>query len=568
MLSETVINRSEDNVQRSDNNVELDITHDEVHRFIPINNSESISDQQALMQIVKMSVPFTFNNYATTFDKYFKVLMISKLGSSNLAAVSIAFTIKNVVTGLEGSLLRPVQPMVAQNFSSRNYEIAGSILQNAWLIGAIESIPVAVLLSFSKPIISLLWGNKELAALSSTYLIPFGLGVVLERWRDADIAFLSSIGKEQSTILFILIPKGFGLLMAYGLILGKLGMPKLGLAGAAYSGIVETLLSNLMLKLYFRTGKCFREFKIFNIRLRSTLAQAKTILKLGAPSAVFSIIQFPIDIIQNIMLGKLGESSLILDQIVWQNLSYTSPIVNALVQATSITTAQSAGEKQFAKMRQYALVGLFPNLVLSIFTTIGLGIFSKQLFDLFYDDNNKFELSDETIRIIFILAGISGCLMGSAANTVGNLRAIYDVYIPTAIEIATAFLVVIPLCYLFSQPLDGGIIGLYIAQLIGRIVLNVAWGMRWHDRANHIEINEPILSDRQNLIAHQGGNDVQSIPSQDSGEVPRSNSTTYGIYSYMRTRLPFFNLFQNNAPTPNSVEDDVRSERQAERRFD
>ncbi len=468
------------------------IDEDTSTNIIPVVHAnltaQEISYKDALLQIIKMAIPFSANNFSLTISNYLKFLMISRLDTSTLAATSVAFTIKNVITGLEGSILRPVLPMVAQNYSARNYETAGSILQQAWLLGTLESMPVIILLTQSQPIISKIWGNEMLGSVAASYLIPLSFSLPFERWKDVDIAFLSAIQKQQYTVWFTILPKGIGVLLSYGIILGNFGLPKLGLAGAAYANLAETLLSVCMLKAYFYLSDDFTEYGIFNFRCRSTFIQLRTILKLGFPSAAFSIIQFPIDILINIMISWLGTSRLVIDQLAWQNLSYLFPIIDATSRATSISVAQNAGSHNYVNMRRFAKIGLAPNFTLALFETLILVALSTQVVNFFVHDKTDFDVSNSLVKFAFLLAGMNACLMATSSNAIGNLQAIYDVYIPTGIEVLNAFVVTLPLCYLFSQVFKADIIGIYFAQLIGRSVLNLSWQLRWQQKSSNLQL--------------------------------------------------------------------------------
>jgi len=526
------------------------IVEDTSTNIIPVVHTANITAQEisykdALLQIIKMAIPFSANNFSLTISNYLKFLMISRLDTSTLAATSVAFTIKNVITGLEGSLLRPILPMVARNYSARNYEIAGSILQQAWLLGTLESVPVIILLTQSQPIISKIWGNEMLGSVAASYLIPLSFSLPFERWKDVDIAFLSAVGKQQYTVWFTIIPKGIGVFLSYGIILGNFGLPKLGLAGAAYANLVEALISVSMLKAYFYLSDGFTEYGIFNFRCRSTFTQLRTILKLGFPSAVFSVIQFPIDILINIMISWLGPSRLIIDQLAWQNLSYLFPIIDATSRATSISVAQNAGSHNYVNMRRFATIGLAPNFTLALLETFILVAFSTQVVNFFVHDKTDFDVSNSLIKFAFLLAGMNACLMATSSNAIGNLQAIYDVYIPTGIEVLNAFVVTLPLCYLLSQVIDADIIGIYFAQLIGRFILNLGWQLRWQQKSSNLQLTDENRtdtfqqSDLEDLVLNR--------ETEESNEAVNDRNTWFSARFSSPLTYFFKSLLPNNA---------------------
>src|SRR5579871_3375476 len=93
----------------------LQISSSVDHPIIQISEDDINFDKpnkRVMLDIVRMGYPFVFTNVFYLGSDYLNALMVSRLGPTNLAALSIAKVIRGSLAGFESAFLMPVAPMV------------------------------------------------------------------------------------------------------------------------------------------------------------------------------------------------------------------------------------------------------------------------------------------------------------------------------------------------------------------------------------------------------------------------------------------------------------------------
>jgi MATE family multidrug resistance protein len=363
-----------------------------------------------------------------------------------------------------------------------------------------------IVLSQAKPILMALQVDKELAQLAATYMWPYLFCLLPERLHDINIMFLSNVNEEQVTMWITLATQSLGLLLHYGLLFGTTW----GLTAAGLSVLGEALFSWGLSTCYLWRADIFAQFEIFTLRASHHFEQLKQIAKRGAALATLYLFHLPSMLASSAMYGWLGSSRLALHQAIVQSLVFFHPLNDAISQAVAVKVAQAKGEGDLEKVAHFSSIGLKLNLVVGLLTPAFFTIFASDFYHLFVPEASNEELPANLVRAAFFLVGIKQLLNIVAGNAISNLRAVYDVVVPGIIDLGVTLGVSIPLSYLLGFVLDYNLLGLYAASLVGCLVLNVIWSMRWNSLVAPSSVDLPLLQNGAN------GEHTAAVPSISS----------------------------------------------------
>ena len=177
------------------------------------------------------------------------------LGRSEVSAVAIAAVgLTNNPTNLVRSILIALNvgttAGVAWAVGAGDRRSAAQIARNALMMNAIVGMVAAALLyTFAGPIVTFMGAAQDTFDYAREYLQIIALGMLPLSMTFAITAGLRGVGQTKLPMKYNLIANMLNVVGNYVLIYGKLGMPKMGVAGAAVSTALSQLLG-LALALY------------------------------------------------------------------------------------------------------------------------------------------------------------------------------------------------------------------------------------------------------------------------------------------------------------------------------
>ncbi len=274
------------------------------------------------------------------------------------------------------------------------------------------------------------------------------------------------------TILGLILNLVFNIL----LINGYAGLPKLGLNGSAVSTLITRILMMCAMLAYLFRNKVFVKYlktKHNSLKINELIIK---IIKIGVPSGLqffFEIAAFSLAVV---MMGWLGENQLAAHQIAINVAATTYMMATGLSVAGGIRVGDGRGLKDIHKIRISANVALL--LVIAFMTTMMLIIFvfNRFIIELYISDEEVIQIAMK----LMLIAAVFQLSDGIQVVSLGVLRGISDVNIPTWITMFAYWGLSLPLGYFlgFSMKMDA--IGIWIGLLVGLTTSAVLLTLRFY----------------------------------------------------------------------------------------
>jgi len=268
----------------------------------------------------------------------------------------------------------------------------------------------------------------------------------------------------------------FNLIFNIVLINGYLGFPKMGLIGSATSTLITRILMMLALLTYLFNTKAFNKYLHTKYKSLKTNDLVSMIFKIGVPSGLqffFEIAAFSLAVL---MMGWLGENQLAAHQIAINVASTTYMMASGLGIAGGIRVGEGRGLKDVRKIRFSGNVALLLVIIFMTFMMLIILIFNRFLVKLYIADNEVIAIA---MRLM-IVAAIFQLSDGIQVVSLGILRGISDVNIPTWITMFAYWFISLPLGYLLAFNLNMDAIGIWYGLLAGLTVSAVLLKARFN----------------------------------------------------------------------------------------
>lgn len=393
------------------------------------------------------------------------------LGSSGIAN-SMSFLIASI--GIGG--LSVIAPLISKAKAERNvYEInrlfRAGIKVSLWfglILGIVGFVCIYYFEIFQQ--------SPEINAQAPAFMAIIVVSNVFMFVFAAAKQLSDGLSRTYVAMMITVLGLIFNLVFNIILINGYLGFPKMGLIGAAASTLVTRILMMLALLAYLFNTKTFKKYLHVKYNSLQTNDLVKMIFKIGVPSGLqffFEIAAFSLAVI---MMGWLGENQLAAHQIAINVASTTYMMASGLGIAGGIRVGEGRGLKDVRKIRFSGNVALLLVTIFMIAMMLVILVFNRFLVELYIADNEVIMIA---MRLM-IVAAIFQLSDGVQVVSLGILRGISDVNIPTWITMFAYWVISLPLGYWLAFKLEMDAIGIWLGLLAGLTASAVLLTVRFY----------------------------------------------------------------------------------------
>ncbi|KAI1327516.1 MATE efflux family protein [Xylariaceae sp. FL0255] len=391
------------------------------------------------------------------------VFTVGRLGKVELGAVSLGTMTANICCyALFQGLTTSLDTLCAQAYGSGRKHLVGLQLQRMIFFLWLLSIPLAVLFFFAEHILLLIVPEAESAALAGLYLRVALFGIPGYAAFESGKRFVQSQGLFVATTYVLLIAAPFNVLLNYLLVWHF----ELGFVGAPIAVVCTQTLMPILLALYVTLvdgSQCWGGLS------KRAFTNWGPMILLALPGMIMVVAEWLAFEILTLIASQFGTSVLAAQSIMVTITSATFMLPFPVSVAASTRIANLIGAKLVKAARTSAKVACFAGCLLGLFNLTLLSSLRYQLPLLFTDDEEVIEI----VATVLPLCAVMQVFDGLAAVAHGLLRGIGKQSFGGYANMATYYLVAIPLSLICGFVLDLGLVGLWTGPTVGLFLVSV-----------------------------------------------------------------------------------------------
>jgi putative MATE family efflux protein len=405
------------------------------------------------------------------------------IGVDGLAAVSVFFPVMFFFIAFVMGLSSGATVLIGQAWGAgepgKVRAVAGATLTIALLFATTIAVFGGL---FSRPLLIALATPPDILEEASAYARIMMITMPLTFVFILLTAMLRGVGDTVTPLRALTISTVVGLAVTPAQIRGWLGLPRLGVASAAWAAATSSLLTLLWLAVHLRRRHHPLAFDAAFLRsMRLDGALLGKVLRLGVPSAVGMVVMSLAELVLLGLVNGFGSSATAAYGAVNQVMSYVQFPAFSIAVSVSIFGAQAIGRGNADRLGSIVRTGLLTNLVLTG-GLVGLAyLFSRAIMSLFIIDAAVLDLAQGLLHIVLW----SSVLFGMATVFSGMMRASGTVLMPLLISISVIAAIEIPAAVILSRAI--GIEGVWAAYPItfaAMFILQMSYYMLvWRKRA-------------------------------------------------------------------------------------
>ena len=208
-------------------------------------------------------------------------------------------------------------------------------------------------------------------------------------------------------------------------------------------------------------------------------------MKLGFPTSLQMLFEVGLFTASVLLAGTLGALPQAANQIALNLSSMTFMVAMGFGVAAMVRVGNQKGLKRFDELRRIAFSIFLLSTILAVIFAILFFIFHQSLPSLYLNYDNPIEVLDNldvasTAATLLLIAAVFQISDTIQVVTLGALRGMQDVKLPTLITFVAYWVVGFPVMYYLGLHTSYGSAGIWIGLLAGLTVSGVLLSWRFH----------------------------------------------------------------------------------------
>jgi MATE family multidrug resistance protein len=342
---------------------------------------------KTLTVLLKMALPMVVSQGAFAIMIFTDRWFLAQLSPTHMAAALGGGVAFYFAISLFNGILAYANALVAQYLGAGEFHKCTKVISQGILM-SIALIPLLIVLTFLlRPMFAGMGHDPALVALEETYFTILMIGSVLTLFKVCLSSFFSGIGLTRVVMICDVIGILLNIPLTWALIFGHLGLPAMGIAGAAWGSIISTAFAIVIyLGFYLRREHRdkFDTLKSFGFDRGIT----HRYLRLGFPSGMemfLNIAAFNLFLLmfQSYGIAEAASATIIFN---WDILSFV-PLLGLNIAVMSLI-GRFVGAGDMTQTNAVTSAGYILGIAYSLFLAICFLAFRGPLVELFifFDD--------------------------------------------------------------------------------------------------------------------------------------------------------------------------------------
>jgi multidrug resistance protein, MATE family len=437
--------------------------------------------RREVKEFFKLALPLAGVQLSQAAIGFVDTLMMGRIGLETLAAGGLASLTFSVFLYTAAGVVMGISPIVATAYSAQDkLQIERVVRQGCVLVLGL-TIPISICIANFDLLMSNLGQAKTTVILGSTYLKIMAWGFLPALGFSLFRTVVSAMSQTRIVMSIAIGGTVINTIGDYALGFGKLGCPRMGIAGLAIASVAAMWAMFLGLIAYIMTQKELKTYNFFGNLHHFDLQILNSLIRVGVPIGIATALEIGLFTIVTYLMGILGTEMLAAHQIILQTIAITFMVPLAMSYAATIRVGQEIGKKDVLGAARAGYVSVAIGLGFMMILTIILLVFPQQIIGTFIDTDNP--QNANVIRLatgLMQIAAISQILDGPQKILMGALYGLQDTRIPMLLSLLAFWGIGLSSGYWLGFHTNLGGNGLWIGQSIGLAISAAIFSWRFH----------------------------------------------------------------------------------------
>ncbi len=445
-----------------------------ITKIFGINNITIKSKSEAYRNFFHIAWPAAAEGFLINLLSSVDLAMAGTLGTDAQAAIGIISQPKMMILLIARALAVAVTAVVARRYGEGKLKEMTSILkQSLTLTSGIYFILLSISILLFSNILVISGAKPAYFQMAKYYGQIIFVGLFFNSITMIINGALVAVGNTKIIFISNLAGNVLNVILNYGFIFGKLGLPKLGIIGVGIGTLCGNILTLIIVLLVLQRESSILRLDSLNWKPQLKILNSVFYVSKGTiPEQIFERIGM---YLYTIMVANLGAIHLAVHHICMNLCDIFYSVAMGLGTATSSTTGQMLGRKDPNAAKIYAKIGQLTGLVVSVLGFSIFAIFKYQIMRIFTKNPTAIEMG---AKILIIVAIASFPQTFSLVNS-GVLKGAGDTKYVAKYSLIIIAIIRPIVTYILLMVLKVGLFGAWIALLMDQSLRAIAATLRY-----------------------------------------------------------------------------------------
>jgi len=438
---------------------------------------------EELRQTFRLAWPLVIAQVAQNALHMTDVILLGWLGPTYLAAGTLGTTFFMPFLLFGVGVVGAVAPLVAQARGARNIKAVRRIVRQGFWVAILLAALLLPVVWQIQPIYQFLGQDPLITEMAEQFvhIVAFSLfpavGIIALR------SFLSAFDATRAILVITVLGVLVNALIAYVLIFGHFGFPRLELRGAATATLITNIVMFLAMLTYVLRHRRFKRFNILMRFWKPDWGHFRAIFAVGTPIALTILAEVGMFTAAALLMGRIGIDEVAAHAIALQCASMAFMVPMGLGIAATVRVGTAYGRKDREGIRKAGWMALMLGTGFMVVSCLAFLLLGGPIVSIFLNPDVEANANAIGLAVSFLaVAGIFQLVDGAQVTAAHALRGLSDTKIPMVLAIVGYWMIGLPISYILGFVLDWRGIGIWSGLAVGlafvAIVLVTRFAMR------------------------------------------------------------------------------------------
>ncbi len=410
------------------------------------------------------------------------VLLLGAYSKDALAASALGLSLYYAMWVLAMGPAIAVQPMVAHILGSRRADRRGvrlTVRMSLWAILLLTPFQL-IFLYYTGAMLRAIGQPEALSADAGHFVRMLAFGFVFTTLFNVLRGYATALSRPNAPLIVMGFTIVFNGVLAWVLIFGHFGAPRMGLTGAGIASSISYFFSfAVMLAVIFFTTDLAR-YRIFRRFFQFDWATLKEVIRLGMPISMTIIFEAMFFNAGTMIMGYFGTDSVAAHQIALNVIALLFMVPLGIATAATVRIGLASGASDMPRVRRAGLAAMGISLTFMGLCGIALAIFAPQIVGVYLDASKPENQGVITLATLFLRIGAAFQLFDTGQVVASLcLRGLKDANVPMWIAGVSYWLIGFPLAVLLAFHFHMAGAGVWVAFVVALAVATFAMSIRF-----------------------------------------------------------------------------------------
>jgi multidrug resistance protein, MATE family len=426
---------------------------------------------------IRLAIPLIIGQLGQMLIGLSDTLMLGWLGVTQLAASSFANTIIYLPMMLGIGMSMAVSIRVSQARGANEPAAARAALRHGIYITSVLGLLTVGLACALLPFLHLFKQDPQVVAIAPKFFVLIAVSMIPAMISMAVKNHADAMNRPWPVFWISLSGVFLDIFLNWVMIFGKLGMPALGLEGAAISTIISRSVVLVAMIMWCLRDPDMREWVPQRWFRAPDWEAVKSLLRTGFPASMQLLAEVSAFVMATFIIGNMGQAALASHQVAITCAATIFMVPLGISMALTVRMGEAFGAKNHAAMRTIVASGWAMGIAFTVLSATSFVLFNRELASAFIKGEHAAEVLDAAAALLIVAAAFQFCDALQIISA-GALRGLDDVHTPAWIAFWAYWVISIPLGWCLAHPLGFGVTGMWWGITAGLTITAILLGRR------------------------------------------------------------------------------------------